>query len=238
MAFINYAKREIQFKIVYCGAPSSGKASNLKMFPQFVGQSSLEDLSSINHDGDQILCFNILAAQAEGLKGFATRFFVFTVPGRPLTPETPKAVLTGVDAIVFVVDSDMEQMHENVQAFDVLQEHLIANHLSLAQIPYVLQYNKRDHPNAAPLHYLEYTFNSRVHRMLSFEAVASTGDGVLECLNAAAKLLLAKYVSQQSESAIQSMPEPIVPLDTPQPKNASLEASAEEQMEWNRKYGL
>src|SRR6202012_2112396 len=106
---------------------------------------------------------------------------------------TRQLVLKGVDGIVFVVDSHWDKMADNVESFANLQENLIENHLSLVQIPYVLQYNKRDIPNAAPVNYLEYTFNNRANRTLAFEAVASTGVGVLETLNAAARLLLAKY---------------------------------------------
>jgi hypothetical protein len=98
-----------------------------------------------------------------------------------------------VDGIVFVADSHWDKMADNVESFNNLQENLIENHLSLAQIPYVLQYNKRDLPNAAPINYLEYTFNNRASRVLAYEGIASTGVGVLETLNAASRLLLAKY---------------------------------------------
>jgi signal recognition particle receptor subunit beta len=101
--------------------------------------------------------------------------------------------LKGVDAIVFVVDSHWDRMADNVESFSNLQENLVENHLSLVQIPYVLQYNKRDIPHAAPVNYLEYTFNNRANRAIAFEATAADGGGVLETLNAAARLLLAKY---------------------------------------------
>jgi mutual gliding-motility protein MglA len=101
--------------------------------------------------------------------------------------------LKGVDGIVFVIDSHWDKMEENVESFANLQENLIENHLSMAQIPYVLQYNKRDIDNPAPLHYLEYTFNNRATRALTFEASAYKGEGVLETLNGVARLLLAKY---------------------------------------------
>jgi len=91
------------------------------------------------------------------------------------------------------VASHWDKMEENVESFANLQENLIENHLSLAQIPYVLQYNKRDIENPAPLHYLEFTFNNRATKVLSFEASALTGEGVLDTLNGIARLLLAKY---------------------------------------------
>ena len=115
------------------------------------------------------------------------------MPGQSIYNTTRQLVLKGVDAIVFVVDSHWDRMADNVESFGNLQENLIENHLSLLQIPYVLQYNKRDIPNAAPINYLEFTFNNRANRAIAFEASAAEGDGVLETLNAAARLLLAKY---------------------------------------------
>src|SRR6202012_2627864 len=120
---------------------------------------------------------------------------------------TRQLVLKGVDGIIFVVDSHWERMAENVESFANLQENLIENHLSLVQIPSVLQYNKRDIPNAAPVNYLEFTFNNRANRALAFEAVASTGVGVLETLNAAARLLLAKY-SKTPNANVTGMSQP------------------------------
>jgi hypothetical protein len=193
MAFINYSKREIQLKIVYYGAAMCGKTTNLVTLHKQINQAQKGELVSLATEADRTLFFDFLSLNTKTLPGFTTRFQLYTVPGQIIYNATRKLVLKGVDAIVFVVDSHWDKMAENVESFSNLQENLVENHLSLAQIPYVLQYNKRDLPNPAPSHYLEYTFNNRVNRVLSFESVASTGAGVLETLNAAARLLLAKY---------------------------------------------
>jgi GTPase SAR1 family protein len=193
MAFINYSKREIQLKIVYYGAAMCGKTTNLVTLHHRITQAQKGELVSLATEADRTLFFDFLSLNTKTLPGFTTRFQLYTVPGQIIYNATRKLVLKGVDAIVFVADSHWDKMAENVESFANLQENLVENHLSLAQIPYVLQYNKRDLPNPAPINYLEYTFNNRVNRVLSFEAVASTGVGVLETLNAAARLLLAKY---------------------------------------------
>lgn len=193
MAFINYSSREIQLKIVYYGAALCGKTTNLVTLHKQITHAQKGELVSLATDADRTLFFDFLSLNTKTLPGFTTRFQLYTVPGQAIYNTTRQLVLKGVDGIVFCVDSHWDKMADNVESFANLQENLIENHLSLAQIPYVLQYNKRDIPNAAPVNYLEYTFNNRANRALAFEGVASTGKGVLETLNAAARLLLAKY---------------------------------------------
>src|SRR5471030_2214252 len=193
MAFINYSSREIQLKIVYYGAALCGKTTNLQTLHQQVTHAQKGELVSLATGAGRTLFFDFLSLNTKTLPGFTTRFQLYTVPGQSIYNTTRKLVLKGVDGIIFVVDSHWERMSENVESFSNLQENLIENHLSLLQIPYVLQYNKRDIPNAAPVNYLEFTFNNRANRAIAFEGVAATGLGVLETLNAAARLLLAKY---------------------------------------------
>jgi signal recognition particle receptor subunit beta len=193
MAFINYSSREIQLKIVYYGAALCGKTTNLVTLHKQIQHAQKGELVSLATDADRTLFFDFLSLNTKTLPGFTTRFQLYTVPGQAIYNTTRQLVLKGVDGIVFVVDSHWDKMSENVESFNNLQENLVENHLSLAQIPYVIQYNKRDIANPAPLNYLEYTFNNRASRVLAFEAVASTGQGVLETLNAASRLLLAKY---------------------------------------------
>jgi signal recognition particle receptor subunit beta len=193
MAFINYSSREIQLKIVYYGAALCGKTTNLVTLHKQITHAQKGELVSLATDADRTLFFDFLSLNTKTLPGFTTRFQLYTVPGQAIYNTTRQLVLKGVDGIVFVVDSHWEKMADNVESFANLQENLIENHLSLVQIPYVVQYNKRDIPNAAPINYLEFTFNNRANRAIAFEAVASTGAGVLETLNAAARLLLAKY---------------------------------------------
>lgn len=193
MAFINYSKREIQLKIVYYGCALSGKTTNLINLHTGITSTQKGDLVSLATDADRTLFFDFLSLNTQTLPGFNTRFQLYTVPGQPVYNTTRQLVLKGVDGIVFVVDSQWDRMEENVESFSNLQENLIENHLSLAQIPYVLQYNKRDLENPAPIEYLEFTFNNRASRVLSFEAAAASGQGVLDTLNGVARLLLAKY---------------------------------------------
>jgi len=201
MAFINYSNREIQLKIVYYGPALCGKTTNLSILHEKVTAKQKGDLVSLATDADRTLFFDFLSLNTSTLPGFTTRFQVYTVPGQPVYNATRQLVLKGVDGIVFVVDSHWEKMSENVDSFQNLQENLIENHLSLAQIPYVLQYNKRDLPNAAPLDFIEFTFNNRATQVLSFEAVAATGQGVMETLNGIARLLLARYSKSPTAGA-------------------------------------
>lgn len=193
MAFINYSTREIQLKIVFYGCALSGKTTNLTYLHGGIQNTQKGELVSLATDADRTLFFDFLSLSTTTLAGFTTRFQLYTVPGQPIYNSTRQLVLKGVDGIVFVVDSHWDKMADNVESFSNLQENLIENHLSLSQIPYVLQYNKRDIPNPAPLIYLEYTFNNRAAQALSFEAVAATGQGILETLNGIARLLLSKY---------------------------------------------
>lgn len=193
MAFINYSKREIQLKIVYYGCALSGKTTNLVNLHQNVLSTQKGELVSLATEADRTLFFDFMSLNTQTLPGFNTRFQLYTVPGQPVYNATRQLVLKGVDGIVFVVDSHWDKMEDNVESFANLQENLIENHLSLAQIPYVLQYNKRDIENVAPLYYLEYCFNNRANKVLSFESSAKSGQGILETLNGVARLLLAKY---------------------------------------------
>jgi hypothetical protein len=214
MAFINYSSREIQLKIVYYGAALCGKTTNLVTLHKQITHAQKGELVSLATDADRTLFFDFLSLNTKTLPGFTTRFQVYTVPGQAIYNTTRQLVLKGVDGIVFVVDSHWEKMADNVESFANLQENLIENHLSLVQIPYVLQYNKRDIPNAAPVNYLEFTFNNRANRALAFESVASTGSGVLETLNAAARLLLAKY-SKTPNANVTGMSQPNLSVAVP-----------------------
>lgn len=207
MAFINYSSREIQLKIVYYGCALCGKTTNLVTLHQRINGAQKGDLVSLATDTDRTLFFDFLSLNTSTLPGFTTRFQLYTVPGQPVYNATRQLVLKGVDGIVFVVDSHWDKMAENVESFANLQENLIENHLSLAQIPYIIQYNKRDIANPAPLEYLEFTFNNRASQVLSCEAVAATGQGTMETLNGIARLLLAKYSKSPSGASAAAPPQ-------------------------------
>jgi hypothetical protein len=130
------------------------------------------------------------------IKGFKTKFQLYTVPGQVIYNTTRQLVLRGVDGIVFVADSQYEKMPENVEAFQNLTDNLKTLKLDLGEIPYVLQYNKRDLPNAAPVEYMDFLLNNRDVQVPAFSATAHKCEGVFETLNMITRMLLHKYINQ------------------------------------------
>jgi mutual gliding-motility protein MglA len=140
---------------------------------------------------DRTIFFDFLPVSALTVRGFETRFQLYTVPGQVHYNMTRRLVLRGVDAIVFVADSQYERLPENVESLKNLDENLRQYQSSLDEIPYVIQYNKRDLPNVAPIDYLEYLLNRRARRVPFFEAVAVEGKGVFDTLNTVSRMVLA-----------------------------------------------
>jgi signal recognition particle receptor subunit beta len=196
MSIINYANKEIQFKIVYYGPALCGKTTNLAYIHSQVSPDHKGDLVSLATASDRTLFFDFLPLNAAVIKGFRTKFQLYTVPGQVIYNTTRQLVLRSVDGIVFVGDSQWDKMEENVESLKNLEENLQKQNMNLDDIPYVLQYNKRDMPNVAPLSYLEYALNNRKVRVQSFEAVASTGQNVFATLNAISRLLLYKFTKE------------------------------------------
>lgn len=196
MSIINYANKEIQFKIVYYGCALCGKTTNLSYIHSQVGPENKGDLVSLATAADRTLFFDFLPLNAIAIKGFKTKFQLYTVPGQVIYNTTRQLVLRSVDGIVFCADSQWEKMEENVESFKNLEENLAKQNLNIDEIPYVLQYNKRDMPNVAPINYLEYALNNRKVRVQSFEACASTGQNVFSTLNAISRLLLYKFTKE------------------------------------------
>ncbi|MGH8164675.1 MAG: hypothetical protein ACREP1_10110, partial [Rhodanobacteraceae bacterium] len=135
------------------------------------------------------------------IKGFVTKFQLYTVPGQVIYNATRQLVLRSVDGIVFVADSQWEKMEENVESFHNLEENLRQQNIAIDEIPYVLQYNKRDLTNIAPINYLEFLLNNRKKRVQSFEVISSTGQNVFASLNAVSQMLLQKFSKQGDGSA-------------------------------------
>ncbi|HEX7654854.1 MAG TPA: ADP-ribosylation factor-like protein, partial [Verrucomicrobiae bacterium] len=163
MAIINQATKELQVKIVYYGPAMGGKTTNLVQVHDHVQTQAGNKgkLVSLATSSDRTLFFDFLPIEAMTIRGFKTKFQLYTVPGQVIYNTTRQLVLRGVDGIVFVADSQYEKMPENVESFQNLVDNLQSQKLNLAEIPYVLQYNKRDLPNAAPLEYMEYLLNNR-----------------------------------------------------------------------------
>lgn len=194
MAFVNFKKKEVQFKVVYYGPGLCGKTTNLQMIHRLINPEVRGDLTSIATAGERTLFFDFMPLVAHAIEGYQTRFQMYTVPGQVMYNLTRRLVLHGVDGVVFVADSQWSKMQENVESFANLEENLKLQGESLQTVPHVLQYNKRDLPDVAPLHFLDFMLNKGAVRQSSFPAVATTGDGVFEALNMVARLVLHKFM--------------------------------------------
>ncbi len=199
MAIINQANKELQLKIVYYGPGKGGKTTNLEQVHSNLGSVQEKGkLISLATSADRTLFFDFLPIEAMAIKGFKTKFQLYTVPGQVIYNTTRQLVLRGVDGLIFVADSQYEKMAENVESFQNLEENLRALKLDLAEIPYILQYNKRDLPSAAPVDYMEFLLNNREVRVPSFTSVASKCEGVFESLNMITRMLLNKNINEGS----------------------------------------
>jgi len=198
MPTINYANKEIQFKIVYYGPALGGKTTNLAYIHSRISPAHRGDLVSLATAADRTLFFDFLPLTALTLQGFRTKFQLYTVPGQVIYNSTRQLVLRSVDGVVFVADSQWDKMEENVASFRNLEENLQKQKLLLEQVPVVLQFNKRDLPNVAPTNYLEYLLNNRKRRVQSFESVASTGVNVFSTLDAVTQRLLHKFKKENA----------------------------------------
>src|ERR1700727_3785632 len=198
MPIINYASKEIQFKIVYYGPALGGKTTNLIYIHSRISPAHRGDLVSLATAADRPLFFDFLPLTALTLQGFRTKFQLYTVPGQVIYNSTRQLVLRSVDGVVFVADSQWDKMEENVESFRNLEENLQKHKLLLEQAPMVLQFNKRDLPNVAPTNYLEYLLNNRKSRVQSFESVASTGVHVFSTLDTVTQRLLHKFKKENT----------------------------------------
>jgi len=202
MAIINQATKELQVKIVYYGPGKCGKTTNLEQVHANVqGVQDKGKLVSLATSSDRTLFFDFLPIEAMAIKGFKTKFQLYTVPGQVIYNTTRQLVLRGVDGIVFVADSQYDKMAENVESFQNLEDNCKSLKLDFGEIPYVLQYNKRDMPGIAPVEYMEFLLNNRATQVPSFTATASKCEGVFETLNMITRLLLNKFINQSGKKA-------------------------------------
>ncbi len=188
MAVFNAAKREIDIKIVYYGPALCGKTSNVQCVHKMLSPTQRGDIMSLATKDDRTLFFDFLPIELGDVKGFKTRFHVYTVPGQVYYALTRRAVLTGVDGVVFVADSQASKMEENIESLHDLNENLNYYKKDLSSIPFVMQYNKRDLDNILPVDELNQKLNP--DNVPSFAASAVDGTGVIETLTACCKLVL------------------------------------------------
>ena len=188
MTFINYASREINCKIVYYGPGLCGKTTNLQYIYDKTNPNAKGKLISLATETDRTLFFDFLPLELGTVRGFKTRFHLYTVPGQVFYDASRKLILRGVDGVVFVADSQAARMEANVESLRNLQANLKEQGYDLNKIPYVLQLNKRDMATAVPVEEMKRLLVIKNEPV--FEAVASTGVGVFDTLKAIARMVL------------------------------------------------
>ena len=188
MTFINYAAREINCKIVYYGPGLCGKTTNIQFIYDKTAGDAKGKLISLATESERTLFFDFLPIELGTIRGFRTRFHLYTVPGQVFYDASRKLILKGADGVVFVADSQEARMDANVESIRNLKENLKEHGVLIEKVPYVLQLNKRDLPSAVPAKELELAL--RVKDEPVFEAVASKGAGVFETLKTVVKSVL------------------------------------------------
>jgi signal recognition particle receptor subunit beta len=230
MVQINFAQRQVNAKIVYYGPGMSGKTTNLEVVHQRAPDQNRGELTSISTDGDRTLFFDFMPLDLGTVAGMRTCFQIYTVPGQVYYNSTRKLVLQGVDGVVFVADSSAAMVEDNLESLRNLEENLNEYGKSLATLPHVIQYNKRDLPDALPVDQLNQTLN--LHGAPTFEAIASTGQGVFPTLKGLAARVLENIHqgsggpapaagTAQSQPAPRSAPPPPPSLPARQPAPAA-----------------
>lgn len=190
MSLINYSSREINCKIVYYGPGLGGKTTNIQYVYDKLNPETKGKLVSLATEMDRTLFFDFLPLELGTVKGFKTRFHLYTVPGQVYYNASRKLILRGVDGIVFVADSDEHRIDANLECLYNLHENLAEHNLKAEELPIVMQWNKRDMPTALKIEELETELNPEGYE--SFEAVAINGQGVFDTLKCVSKLVLHK----------------------------------------------
>jgi signal recognition particle receptor subunit beta len=188
LTLINYSSREINVKIVYYGPGLCGKTTNIQYIYNKVSPDTKGKLITLATEMDRTLFFDFLPLELGKVKGFQTRFHLYTVPGQVYYDASRKLILRGVDGIVFVADSQETRYDANIESLYNLHENLAEYNLKLHDIPFAIQYNKRDLPDIIEVQDLEEELNPKHYP--SFEAVAINGTGVFDTLKTVAKRVL------------------------------------------------
>jgi signal recognition particle receptor subunit beta len=188
MSFINYMAREINCKIVYYGPGLCGKTTNLQYIYERTNPEAKGKMISLATETERTLFFDFLPLSLGEIRGFKTRFHLYTVPGQVFYDASRKLILKGVDGVIFVADSQIERLEANQESMDNLRTNLAEQGYSLEKIPFVIQYNKRDLPNVVAVEELRELLN--VQKVPDYEANARAGMGVFDTLKAVSKLVL------------------------------------------------
>ncbi len=188
MSLFNYNAKEIHCKIVYYGPSLGGKTTNIQWMYQSLAQDQKSKLMALNTEIERTLLFDFLPLEVGEIRGFKTRFHLYSVPGQIVYDATRKLVLQGIDGVVFVADSQADRLEENIQAFENLEKNLYQQGYNIKDIPIVIQYNKRDLPNALPIQELKKHLNK--YNSIETEAVAFEGKGVLDSFKLISKSII------------------------------------------------
>ncbi len=181
MSLVNYTTKEINLKIVYYGPGLGGKTTNLKFIYSKVGEKTKGKLLTLATELDRTLFFDFLPFDVGEIKGFRLRLHLYTVPGQVFYNASRRIILRGADGVIFVADSQKERREDNIDSFKNLADNLTHFNKNLDDIPYVLQYNKRDLPNIMSVDEMQSILNPE-NKIPYFEAVAIKGIGVFETL--------------------------------------------------------
>lgn len=228
MVQINFALKEVNCKVVYYGPGMSGKTTNLEVVHQKAPEENKGELTSISTDGDRTLFFDFMPLDLGNVAGMRTKFQLYTVPGQVYYNSTRKLVLQGVDGVIFIADSDADKLAENIESYDNLRENLAEIHKDIRELPHVIQYNKRDHPNALPVAELDRQLNK--YGVPAFEAVARSGEGVFPTLKSLAGLVL-ESIDKLNDRSSRPAPRPAAQrpqTQRPAPQQQEDELAAEE----------
>lgn len=226
MVQINFAQKQVNAKIVYYGPGMSGKTTNLEVVHQRAPTANRGDLTSISTDGDRTLFFDFMPLDLGTVAGMRTCFQIYTVPGQVYYNSTRKLVLQGVDGVVFIADSSGAMVQENLESLKNLEQNLNEYGKSLASLPHVIQYNKRDLPDAMSLEELNRLLNA--HNAPCFEAIANTGQGVFPTLKALAARVLETIHTGARPGGSAPAPAPVAmaPLPAPAPMPPQVAAAS------------
>lgn len=190
MSFINYSAREINFKLVYYGPGLCGKTTNLEWIYAKSKPDAKGKMVSLATETERTLFFDFLPLDLGEIRGFKTRFHLYTVPGQVFYDASRKLILRGVDGVCFVADSQEARMDANLESLENLRHNLEEQGFDLDVLPYVIQYNKRDMPEVMSIEELQAQLNPT--GVPQFEAVAIDGTGVFETLKGLARLVIKK----------------------------------------------
>ena len=188
MSFINHNAKEIHCKIVYYGPSLGGKTTNIQWVYQSLAQDQRSKLVALNTEIERTLFFDFLPLEVGEIRGFQTRFHLYTVPGQVIYDASRKLILKGLDGVVFVVDSQADRLEENIESMKNLEKNLQQQGYNIREVPLIIQYNKRDLPNALPLKDLRRHLN--LYNAQEVEASAFEGKGVLESFKLVSKNII------------------------------------------------